>query len=57
VAQLSFTYLVAFLMMRKPAAMQLGFTFALLILTELLYRLWPVAGFDQPCRIMDSGLG
>jgi predicted acyltransferase len=47
-AQLSFTYLVAFLFMRKPARMQIGFTFLLLITTELLYRLWPVAGFNQP---------
>jgi predicted acyltransferase len=47
-AQLSFTYLVAFLMMRKRVPAQLIFTFALLILTEMLYRLWPVAGFNQP---------
>ncbi|MGA2984763.1 MAG: DUF5009 domain-containing protein [Terriglobia bacterium] len=47
-AQLSFTYLVAFLMMRKSTRVQLGFTFLLLIVTELLYRLWPVAGFNQP---------
>jgi len=47
-AQLSFTYLVAFLMMRKPARVQIVFTFALLVATELLYRLWPVAGFNQP---------
>jgi len=47
-AQLSVTYLVAFLMMRKPAGVQIGFTFVLLIATELLYRLWPVAGFNQP---------
>jgi predicted acyltransferase len=47
-AQLSFTYLVAFLMMRKSTRAQLGLTFALLIVTELLYRLWPVAGFNQP---------
>jgi predicted acyltransferase len=47
-AQLSFTYLVAFLMMRKSTRTQLGLTFALLIVTELLYRLWPVAGFNQP---------
>jgi predicted acyltransferase len=46
--QLSFTYLVAFLLMRKPARLQIGFTFLLLIVTELLYRLWPVAGFNQP---------
>jgi predicted acyltransferase len=55
-AQLSFTYLVAFLMMRKPASVQLGFTFLLLILTELLYRLWPVPGFNQPF-VPDHGFG
>jgi predicted acyltransferase len=47
-AQLSFTYLVAFLFMRKPAGVQIGFTFLLLLATEVLYRLWPVAGFNQP---------
>jgi predicted acyltransferase len=47
-AQLSFTYLVAFLFMRKPARVQIGVTFLFLIATELLYRLWPVAGFNQP---------
>jgi len=47
-AQLSVTYLIAFLMMRKRAPLQIGLTFALLIVTELLYRLWPVAGFNQP---------
>ena len=35
-AQLSFTFLVAFLMMRKPPSVQIGFTFLLLIATELL---------------------
>jgi predicted acyltransferase len=47
-AQLSFTCLVAFLMMRRPARAQLAFTLGLLVLTELLYRFWPVAGFNQP---------
>ncbi len=46
-AQLSFTYFVAFLMMRRPAGQQLVFTFGLLILTEILYRSWPAAGFNQ----------
>ena len=46
-AQLSFTYLVAFLMMRRPTRIQVVFTFGLLILTEILYRFWPVAGFNQ----------
>ncbi len=47
-AQLSVTYLVAFLLMRKPARVQIGVTILLLVATELLYRLWPVPGFDQP---------
>ena len=47
-AQLSFTYLVAFLMMRKSSQMQIVFTFVLLVITELAYRLWPVPGFNEP---------
>ncbi len=47
-AQLSFTYLVAFLWMRKSGKMQFVFTLGLLVLTEMLYRFWPVAGFNQP---------
>ena len=55
-AQLSFTYLVAFLMMRKSAPVQIGFTLLLLLSTELLYRLWPVPGFNQPF-VPDHGFG
>jgi predicted acyltransferase len=47
-AQLSFTYLVAYLLMRKSFRTQILFTLGLLLTTELLYRFWPVAGFDQP---------
>jgi predicted acyltransferase len=47
-AQLSFTYLVAFLLMRQSASLQIGFTFLLLALSEILYRTWAVPGFDQP---------
>jgi predicted acyltransferase len=47
-AQLSVTYLVAFLMMRKPARMQIAVSLLLIAVTELLYRYWPVAGFNQP---------
>ena len=46
-AQLSFTYLVAFLMMRRPAWLQISFTLLLLAITETLYRSWPVPGFNQ----------
>jgi predicted acyltransferase len=55
-AQLSFTYLVAFLMMRQSAPVQIGFTLLLLLSTELLYRLWPVPGFNQPF-VPDHGFG
>jgi predicted acyltransferase len=47
-AQLSFTFLVAFLMMRRSSASQLAVTFALLIITELAYRLFAVPGYNQP---------
>lgn len=47
-AQLSFTYFLAFLLMRRSTRTQIAATGALLVLTEVLYRTWPVAGFDQP---------
>jgi len=47
-AQLSVTYFVAFLMMRKSFRWQILLTFALLVLTELAYRIWWIPGFDQP---------
>ena len=46
--QLAFAGLVAFFLIRRPAWLQAGAAFGLLALTELLYRFWPVAGFDQP---------
>lgn len=47
-SQLSFTYLVAFLIMRKSWKFQIGFSAGLLLLTELLYRFWWIDGFNQP---------
>jgi predicted acyltransferase len=47
-AQLSFTCLVAFLMMRRSAPAQIAFSIGLLALTEILYRTWAVPGFNQP---------
>jgi len=47
-AQLSFTYFLAFLLMRKSSRTQLLVTVGLLLLTEGLYRFWPVAGYDLP---------
>ncbi len=47
-AQLAFTVLIAFLIMRKPAVTQILISLGLLALTELLYRTFPVPGFNQP---------
>lgn len=47
-AQLSVTYLVAFLIRNKSISVQLIISFALLAFTELIYRTFPIAGFDQP---------
>jgi predicted acyltransferase len=46
--QLAFASLVAFLLIRRPARTQAGVALGLVVLTELLYRLWPVIGFNQP---------
>jgi len=45
--QLSFVYLFAFLLMRKPIKWQLIISFALILVSDLLYRFWPVEGFNQ----------
>jgi predicted acyltransferase len=47
-AQLSFTYLIAFLLMQKDIKWQLIVSFAMIILSDVLYRTWPVEGFNQP---------
>jgi predicted acyltransferase len=47
-AQLSVTILIAFLIMRKSTLTQILFSVALLAITELLYRTFPVPGYDQP---------
>jgi predicted acyltransferase len=47
-AQLSFTYLVAFMIMHKPAWFQIAASLALILLSEILYRAFSVPGFNQP---------
>jgi predicted acyltransferase len=47
-AQLSVTYLVAFLIMRKSISFQIIFTLVILLMTDLAYRFFPVEGFNQP---------
>jgi predicted acyltransferase len=47
-AQLSFTYLVAFLLMETDFKWQLAVSFGLIILSDVLYRIWSVDGFNQP---------
>ena len=46
-AQLSITYILAFLIMKKPSAIQIGFSVLLILITEGLYRFFPLEGFDQ----------
>ena len=47
-AQLSVTYLVAFLIMKKGVKFQVFFTLVILLLIDLAYRFFPVEGFNQP---------
>jgi predicted acyltransferase len=47
-AQLSVTYLVAFLIRNKSFKFQLAFTLVILLLIDLAYRFFPVEGFNHP---------
>ena len=47
-AQLSITYLVAFLIQRKSFSFQVVFTLIILLLADLAYRFFPVEGFNHP---------
>lgn len=46
--QLSFTILVAYMLFQLPLRQQLYASFGLILLTGLLYRLFPLEGFNQP---------
>jgi predicted acyltransferase len=47
-AQLSVTYLVAFLIRNKSFRFQIIFTLVILLLIDLAYRFFPVEGFNHP---------
>lgn len=47
-AQLSVTYLIAFLIRDKSFKFQLGLSLVLLLLIDLAYRYFPVEGFNHP---------
>ncbi len=47
-AQLSVTYIIAYLIMKRPAREQIALSFGLIILTEVIYRIFWVPGFNQP---------
>lgn len=47
-AQLAVTYLLAYLVMQKPVKYQVAFSFILILANELIYRFFPVEGFNEP---------
>ena len=46
-AQLAVTYLLAFLVIRKSVVIQIGFSILLILISEGLYRFFPVEGFTN----------
>lgn len=46
-AQLGVTYIIAFFLMKRSTRTQLLFSFGILACAELIYRLFPLAGFNQ----------
>ncbi len=47
-AQLSVTYIIAYFMMKRPAREQIAMSFGLILLTEILYRVFWIPGYNQP---------
>lgn len=47
-SQIAFTYLIAYLIMNRSFRFQITFSLGLLLITELIYRFFPVAGFNNP---------
>jgi predicted acyltransferase len=47
-AQLGVTYPIAYFLMRRRPRIQIAWSFAFLILTEVIYRVFWVAGYNQP---------
>ena len=45
--QLAFIYPIAFLLIRKKIKWQLTISFAVILISDLLYRFWPVEGFNK----------
>lgn len=54
--QLAFVYIFAFLLLRKSVIWQLSVSFALILISDLLYHFWPVEGFNMP-YIPDKNFG
>ena len=46
-AQLAVTYIMAFLVIRKSVAIQIGFSILLILISEALYRFFSVEGFNN----------
>ncbi|GGK34186.1 membrane protein [Yeosuana aromativorans] len=46
-AQLGVTYILAFLIIRKKPMIQIGFSLLLILISEGIYRFFPVEGFNQ----------
>ena len=53
-AQLSVTYLLAYLVMNRSPRTQIGFSLMLLLITEVLYRTFAIDGFDRPFTALEN---
>ncbi len=47
-AQLAVTYILAFLVIRKRPLIQIAFSVVLILISEALYRFFPLEGFNMP---------
>ena len=53
-AQIGVTYLIAYLIMHRSFKFQIIFSFGLLLISDLIYRFFPVEGFNNPFVIAEN---
>ncbi len=47
-SQIAFTYPIAFFLMRYSAKTQISASVVIIVISEIIYRTFPIPGFDQP---------
>lgn len=47
-SQIAFTYLIAYIILSRSFRYQIIFSFSIILISDLIYRFFPIEGFNQP---------